>query len=125
MFQCLYKYKNQGFMCTLCTFMCTIINNGTRLQALYINASKQMCTVCTICAHARIRKINIDIVLTTFKVLLKPTLKKHSHVRELYINGTHGTHLSESFTYKGFPVFTFSKNHKQIVNMVHTDNYKW
>lgn len=112
-------------MCTLCTFMCTIINNGTRLQALYINASKQMCTVCTICAHARIRKINIDIVLTTFIVLLKPTLKKHSHVRELYINGTHGTHLSESFIYKGFPVFTFSKNHKQIVNMVHTDNYKW
>lgn len=106
-------------MCTMCTFMCTILINGTRLQALYINAFKSMCTMCTICVHARIRKSNISIVSTTFKRLLKPSLKKHSHVRELYINGTHGTHLSESYIYKGFPVFTFSKNHKQIVHMVH------
>lgn len=112
-------------MCTMCTFMCTISNNGTRPQALYINAFKPMCTMCTICARARIRKCNIGNVLDSLKSLLKPQLKKHSHVRGFYINGTHGTHLSESFIYKGFPVFTFSRNHKQIVHMVHTDNNKW
>lgn len=106
-------------MCTVCTFMCTVPSNRTHLQALYINAFKPMCTMCTICAHARIRKSNISIVLTAFETLLNPSLKKHSHVREIYINGTHGTHLNESYIYKGFPVFTFSKNHKQIVHMVH------
>lgn len=123
MFQCRYKHKNQSVMCTMCTFMCTLKPNGTHLQAFKIKAFSPVCTMCTIHAHTHTRKTYQPFTYI-FKRLgpIKCDPKKHTHVRETYLNGTHGTHLSESFIYKGFPVFTFSKNPTHNGTQVHIDN---
>lgn len=112
-------------MCTMCTFVCTLTNNGTRLQALNTNALSQMCTMCTICARARMWENSITLIDTLSLRLKSGAEKKHSHVRKIYLYGTHGTHLSESFIYKGFPVFTFFKNPKHMVHIVHINNNNW
>lgn len=110
-------------MCTMCTVMCTLENNGTHLQAFNTKAFSLVCTMCTIHAHARMREISKTHTFDFLSIILNTQLsKKHSHVRESYLNGTHGTHLSESFIYKGFPVFTFFKNLTHMVHMVHIDN---
>lgn len=110
-------------MCTMCTVVCTLKNNGTHPQAFNINAFRAVCTMCTIHAHTRTREISKATTYNFLSIILNIHLsKKHSHVREYYLNGTHGTHLSESFIYKGFPVFTFFKNLTHMINMVHIDN---